>query len=155
MSRKHSPQLQVNLEEIPMSQRSSTPLLTRTSDYANAKRVAAVGAAESKINESKTSPTFRVTELDPQETRLLSVSDTASHREQAQDGEIGGLPKIKHLHDIYWLSPFGMVSFLLVGILAGIGHHCLYQYFAGREVGDSNEQQRSHEYDIQFFNLLR
>lgn len=45
---------------------------------------------------------------------------------------------------IYWVSPFKMVFFLLVGILMSVGHHVYYQSRVGKVVGNENDQQNEH-----------
>jgi hypothetical protein len=56
----------------------------------------------------------------------------------------------RHLRDIYWVSPFSMVSLLLFGVLMSISHHCYYNSLIGEVVGDVNDQQSTHRFVSDF-----
>jgi hypothetical protein len=57
-------------------------------------------------------------------------------------------PKKKHLGDIYWVSPAGMLFLLLFGIGMSISHHFYYNSLVGKVVGNVNDQQNTHRFVI-------
>lgn len=122
-------------ERTPPDELTSTPLLihsppeTTGSDY-----------PQDKLHIPST-----VARVYQEKKEILTTVTTCASEEPTQVKPSIPQPTAKTLHNIYWLSPFGMVSFLLLGIFASISHHLYYNSFIGKVIGDNDEQQRTHE----------
>ncbi|KAG9238932.1 hypothetical protein BJ875DRAFT_415061 [Amylocarpus encephaloides] len=137
MSQIKSNEMVETLTEIAQDQRVSSPLLLQDGDPN--------GGTQSQISNLEASPPS--TKIEPileknqplQAVRSIVFEPSPTNHQDQRPWNT------KHLQGIYWLSPFGMISFLCLGIIAAVTHQVYYQSFAGKVVRSNSEQQRSHE----------